>query len=102
MQGLAAVNPLITLQPSNETIQINETLSGQKFNIGYTGDWNDKIVAINCEDRQVLLVSPNDDSAPIDISQYVDHNVDWFRLYGEYNFEGVNCIIRTVSYNERW
>ena len=102
VQGLAAVNPLITLQPSNENIQINETLSGQKFNIGYTGDWNDKIVAINCEDRQVLLVSPNDDSAPIDISQYVDHNVDWFRLYGEYNFEGVNCIIRTVSYNERW
>ena len=102
VQGLAAVNPIITIQPSDETIEINETLSGQSFNIGYTGDWNDKIVEIDCEDRKVYLKTADDDEAPIDISKYVDHNVDWFRLYGEYSFEGANCIIRTVTFNERW
>ena len=43
-----------------------------------------------------------DDDNRTDISKYVDHNSDWFRLQGEYSFEGVNCIIRTVTFNERW
>lgn len=99
--GLAAVRPIITIQPSDETIEIKETLSGQAFNMGYAGDWNDKIVEINCDDRIVLLKKDADDEG-IDISRYVDHNVDWFRLQGEFQFEAVNCIIRTVSFNERW
>lgn len=99
VQGLAAINPVITIQPSSPNIEVQETISGQKFNIGYGGDWNDKIVEIDCINRKVYLVT---DDSRVDISKYVDHNVDWFRLYGEYSFEGVNCIIRTVTYNERW
>ena len=99
VQGLAAINPTITIQPSSTNIQINETLTGQTFNMGYTGDWNDNTVEIDCNNRKVYLIT---DDNKVDISKYVDHNSDWFRLYGEYSFEGVNCIIRTVSYNERW
>ena len=102
VQGLAAVRPIITIQPSSTNITVKESLSGQTFNMGYSGEWDDKIIEINCDDRQVLLKAADDDDAPIDISKYVDHNSDWFRLYGEYSFEGVNCIIRTVTYNERW
>ena len=102
VQGLAAVRPIITIQPSTPNITIKEALSGQTLNIGYSGEWNDKIVEIDCDNRIVLLKTVDDDADPIDISKYVDHNSDWFRLYGEYTFEGVNCIIRTVSYNERW
>ena len=102
VQGLAAVRPIITIQPSTPNITIKEALSGQTLNIGYSGEWNDKIVEIDCDNRIVLLKTVDDDTEPIDISKYVDHNSDWFRLYGEYAFEGVNCIIRTVSYNERW
>ena len=67
----------------------------------YGGTWTDKIVEINCDDRQVLLKKDSDDDG-VDISKYVDHNSDWFRLSGEFNFEAVNCVIRTVSFNERW
>lgn len=99
--GLAALRPIITIQPSSANIEIKEALSEQSFNMTYTGDWTDKIVEINCDDRQVLLKDDADDDG-IDISKYVDHNSDWFRLSGEFNFEAINCVIRTVSFNERW
>ena len=99
--GLAAINPIITLQPSSSNIEVRETLSGQSFNIGFSGDWNNKIVEIDCIDRRVYLKDNSDDEGT-DISKYVDHNADWFRLSGEYSFEGINCIIRTVTFNERW
>lgn len=101
VQGLAAIKPVITIQPNKPNIEIKETLTGQTFNIGYNGDWNNKIVMIDCDNRRVLLKTDDEDEG-LDISKYVDHNVDWFRLYGEYSFEGVNCIIRTVTFNERW
>ena len=98
-QGLAPVKPVITIQPSQPNIQLSETISDQTFNIGYSGDWNNSIVEIDCDNRKVYLI---DDDNRTDISKYVDHNSDWFRLQGEYSFEGVNCIIRTVTFNERW
>ena len=98
-QGLAPVKPIISIQPSQPNIELTETLTGQKLNIGYNGNWNNSIVEIDCDNRRVYLLT-DDDS--IDISKYVDHNSDWFRLQGEYNFEGVNCIIRTITFNERW
>ena len=101
VSGLAALRPIITIQPSSPNIEIKETLSGQCFNMGYSGDWNDKIVEINCDDRIVMLKKDADDEG-INISKYVDHNTDWFRLYGEFQFEAVNCVIRTVTFNERW
>lgn len=99
VQGLAAVNPEITFSPSNENIEVRETNSEQSFNMGYSGDWNGKVVLIDCDNRRVYLIDGEDKT---DISKYVDHNADWFRLYGAFTFEGINCTIRTVSFNERW
>ena len=102
VQGLASVRPLITFKPSDEIINITETVSQQSFNMGYSGDWNSKVVEIDCDNRRVYLKGDEDDPNPVDISKYVDHNVDWFRLHGEFSFDTTNCVIRTVTFNERW
>ena len=98
--GLAPLNPIIRIRPSNTNIQIKENNSEQSFQMGYTGDWSEYAVEIDCEDRVAYLVK--DEDTKIDISKYVDHNSDWFRLSGEYEFEGINCTILTVRFNERW
>ena len=98
--GLAPLNPIIRIRPSSSNIQIKENNSEQSFQMGYTGDWNEYTVEIDCEDRVAYLVK--DEDTKIDISKYVDHNSDWFRLSGEYEFEGINCTILTVRFNERW
>ena len=98
--GLAPLNPIIRIRPSSSNIQIKENNSEQSFQMGYTGDWNEYTVEIDCEDRVAYLVKDEDNK--IDISKYVDHNSDWFRLSGEYEFEGINCTILTVRFNERW
>jgi hypothetical protein len=98
--GLAPLNPIIRIRPSSSNIQIKENNSEQSFQMGYTGDWNEYTVEIDCEDRIAYLVKDEDNK--IDISKYVDHNSDWFRLSGEYEFEGINCTILTVRFNERW
>ena len=98
--GLAPLNPIIRIRPSSSNIQIKENNSEQSFQMGYTGNWNEYTVEIDCEDRRAYLVKDEDNK--IDISKYVDHNSDWFRLSGEYEFEGINCTILTVRFNERW
>ena len=98
--GLAAINPIIHFRPSDSNIQIKETLSEQSFQMGYSGDWNDYVIELDCDDRRVYLIK--DEDTKIDISKYVDHNSDWFRLSGEFEFEGINCTILTVTFNERW
>ena len=98
--GLAPLNPIIRIRPSSSNIQIKENNSEQSFQMGYTGNWNEYTVEIDCEDRIAYLVK--DEDTKIDISKYVDHNSDWFRLSGEYEFEGINCTILTVRFNERW
>ena len=98
--GLAAINPIITLRPSDVNIQVTEANTGQVFNIAYTGDWNDHTVEIDCEDRKVYLLKGEDER--IDISKYAEYNSDWFRLDGEYEFSSVNCTILSVIFNERW
>lgn len=100
--GLAALRPIITIQPSTANIEIKETLSEQSFTMTYPNDWTDKIIEIDCDDRIVLLKDDADDDDGVDISKYVDHNSDWFRLSGEFQFEAINCVIRTVTFNERW
>ena len=102
VQGLASVNPTITVKPTDSLIEVRDTQSGQKFNIGYSGTWTDKIVEIDCEDRIVWLKTDDEDQDPVNINEYVDWNSDWFTLQGEYSFEGTNCVIRTVDYIERW
>ena len=99
-QGLVGVEPIIQVTPTDNTIKITETISGQTFHMGYT-DWIGKIVEIDCEDRIVWLKETEDDTDPTNISSYVDFNSDWFVLKGEYHFETVNSILKTVSYIER-
>ena len=103
VQGLAAVNPIIQVKPNNEQIMITEQLSNQKFTIKYDNSlWTGKIVEIDCINRIVLLKTDESDIDPVDISAYADKDVDWFNLYGEYNFSAVNCTLRTVRFTERW
>ena len=69
---------------------------------GYTGDWQSKVVMIDCANRQVWLLENEEDTTGTDITQYVDFNSDWFRLYGEYSFSSSDCTIRTITFKERW
>lgn len=104
VQGLAAINPVITLTPGQATtIEVTENNSKQSFKMTYnTDDWAGKIVEIDCEDRIVWLKTDEDDIDPTNITGGVDFNSSWFSLKGEYEFSTVNCTIRTVDYVERW
>ena len=102
VQGLAAVSPMISFKPQSNVIEINELISSQRFSMGYGGDWQSKVVVLDCENRIAWLKSNEDDTEATDISAYVDFNSDWFALKGEYSFSGTNCVIRTVEYTERW
>ena len=102
VQGLASINPVITIKPNGTEIEILETVSNQKFNINYPGDTTDKLIEIDTEDRIAWLKTSEDDKDPVNISNYVDFNSDWFKLQGEYKFEATNAIIRTIDYTERW
>ena len=103
VQGITAVKPTITIKTTTEdTIEITEVKSEQTFNMGFTGDWENHLVEIDCENRIVWLKETEDDMDPINISRYVDINSDWFRLLGEYEFETSNCTLYTIEYTERW
>ena len=102
VQGLAKINPIITILPQDAQIKITETITGQSFNMGFDGDWQNYIVQINCINREVFLLTSDDDTYPVNISKYVDFNSDWFSLHGEYSFSSAGCVIRTVTYTERW
>lgn len=102
VSGLAAIRPIIQLTPLDSLFTIEETITGQEFNMGYNGDWTGKIVEIDCENRNVYLKNNEEDTDPINISKYVDYNSDFFRLYEEYNFTANGCVIRSIDYSERW
>lgn len=102
VQGIASVNPIISLKAQDNVITLQETISGQKFTIGYDGDWQTGIVEIDCEERKVYHKTNEDDTEPTDLSKYVDFNSDWFNLHGEYNFNASGCTVRKVEFTERW
>ena len=102
VNGLASINPVLIVKPTSDNLAIRETVTGQEFLIGYTGEWEDKILEIDCEDRICWLRENEDDTDPVNLNKYVDYNSDWFVLKGDYNFEGIGCMIRTVEYQERW
>ena len=102
VNGIATINPVILVKPTGENISITEEVSGQQFHIGYSGDWMDKILEIDCENRICWLKQNEDDDDPINLNGYVDYNADWFRLKGEYHFTSTNCVVMTVDYAERW
>ena len=103
IQGITAVKPVIIIKPNDEdNIEVKETISDQTFNMGFTGDWENHLVEIDCSNRVVLLKEAEDDTDPINITRYVDISSDWFRLLGEYSFETSNCTLYSVEYIERW
>ena len=102
VQGIASVNPVISLKAQDNVITLQETVTGQKFTIGYDGDWQTGIVEIDCEERRVYHRTNEDDTEPTDLSRYVDFNSDWFNLHGEYNFNASGCTVRKVEFTERW
>jgi len=102
VQGIASVNPVISLKAQDNVITLQETITGQKFTIGYDGDWQTGIVEIDCEERRVYHKTNEDDTEPTDLSKYVDFNSDWFNLHGEYNFNASGCTVRKVEFTERW
>jgi len=102
IDGIARVPVVVQVSPAADTIEIVETISNQKFNMSYAGDWADKIVEIDCENHIVKLKETASDDEYIDISSGVDMNADWFSLIREFDFRGTNCFIRTVEYQERW
>ncbi len=104
VQGLAAINPTITITPGQATtIELTENNSKQSFKMTYnTEDWAGKIVEIDCEDRIVWLKEDDDDLDPVNITGGVDFNSSWFSLKGEYEFSTINCTLRTIDYVERW
>jgi len=102
VQGIASVNPVISLKAQEDVITLQETVTGQKFTIGYDGNWQTGIVEIDCEERKVYHKTNEDDTEPTDLSKYVDFNSDWFNLHGEYNFNASGCTVRKVEFTERW
>lgn len=101
ISGLAHIKPNIQFIPTASTITISETVSQQEFNMGYT-DWNGKLVEIDCDNRIVWLMENEGDSNPVNITSYVDFNSDWFILFGEYNFTGTGCLVKSVDWQQRW
>lgn len=104
IQGLTAVEPIITIVPTGNEIEVTEKRTGQKFQLTNINNynWTGKIIEIDCEDMIVWLRENTEDTNPTNITGCCDFNNDWFRLYDEYEFEGTGCIIRTVDYTERW
>ena len=102
VQGLAKVNPTISIKPTGTEIEVTERNSEQKFTIHYTEDTTDGIIVIDTAERKCYLQSDEDSTERTDITKYVDFNSDWIILQGAYVFTGTNCYIRTISYRERW
>ena len=102
VNGLANVSPVIVVKPTDNILTITETLTEQNFHMGYNGDLTDKVIVIDCEDRIVWLKSDEDDEDGENITYSVDFNSDWFSIIEEYQFDSTGCVIKDVSYIERW
>ena len=102
VNGLASVNPVIVIKPTDNLITVTETLTDQNFHMGYDGDITDKVFVIDCEDRIVWLKQDEDSEDGENITAYVDWNSDWFAISGEYQFEATGAVIKAVDYIERW
>lgn len=102
VSGLANISPVIVIKPTDQLMTITETLTDQNFNLTAPSDITDKVIVIDCEDRIVWLKTDEDDKDGDNITNYVDWNSDWFTLIEEYEFETVGCVIKDVSYIERW
>jgi hypothetical protein len=98
VNGVAKINPTLTIIPTNDHIEITETLSGQKWTMTYNNWSNTDTVEINTANRQVQL---NHNEEITDITAYTDYNSDWFKIHGDYQFTSEGCIIQTISRIER-
>ena len=98
VKGIAKVNPIIRVTPTSQHIELEETLTNQKFMMTYN-DWSAAdVIEIDCEDRIVTL---HQNEEEIDITPYTDFNSNWFILHKNFIFEETNCIIQSVTWTER-
>jgi len=102
VQGLAAVSPVITFKPEDTDITILETVNEKSFRMTCKSEWTSKIIVLDCANQKAYLQEDLEDDDPINISNYVDINSDWFSLHGEFQLQGTNCTIYSVEYRERW
>lgn len=105
-KGITKVNPIITIIPTGDVVEIIESVNNQKFKISYT-DWSvANTVEIDCINRKITIldyINPETNTPEEkDISFAGDLNNDWFTINKEYNFNGDNCIIQTVSFTEKY
>jgi len=100
VQGLAKVPAILSIKPTGSNILIEETETGQKFNISLPTSMTD-IIIIDSENRKCYQ-SDEANTQGTDITKYVDYNSDWFTLHGKYTFTSTNAYIRSVNYTERW
>lgn len=100
--GIANVNPIITVIPTSDTVEITETTHNQSWKIHYPFSEN-SLLEIDCNSRTATLKTASDENSEgTDVTAYVDYNSDWFTLYrGEFNFESISSIIQMIQYNER-
>ena len=101
VQGLAKVNPIISIKPTGTEIEVKETQTNQKWNITLP-ETPEGIIVIDTENRKAYTQTDEDSTDQTDISKYVDFNSDWFILQDEYTFTSNNAYIRSVTYTERW
>lgn len=101
VQGLAKVNPIISIKPTQKNIEVSETITDQKFTITLPTLTED-IIIIDTENRRCYTATDENSTDKTDITQYVDFNSDWFYLHGAYTFTSTNCYIRNISYTPRW
>ena len=98
-KGLAPVNPILLLVPLSDEIKIHETISGQSLMMKFTDDYIGETVEIDCENRTAKLLLEDDET--YDLSVAVDMGSDWFRLQGEYSFDTEECVLQSITFNER-
>lgn len=98
IDGLAKVNPIITICYPEENIQILEEYSNQSFSIHHNDFRINDVVEIDCINQKVTYYR---DDQLIDITKDVDYTSDWFKLIGQYSFTSNGCVIQTVARTER-
>lgn len=104
ISGLAYVSPVIELLPTDNSIEITERYSGQSFNLTLDelGFWSVESITIDCNNRTAIFNRQNVDNPVEDIAKNVDYNSDWFVLHGEFEFQATGCVIKSITYKERW
>jgi hypothetical protein len=100
VNSITNVKPVVDVYCTESTVEIEETVSHQKFTMTYP-DFAGKVLRVDCENRRAYLLTNEDDDEPVNISGSVDWSSDWFSLHGEYDFSITGGLLLSVTYTER-